>query len=105
VQRTAPQARHIRTELYRRSGDTTKSIERSHVAIRDRLRPSRAVKTTTTGQRFLEGFEAVHALRRDDVRLRALVPGYRGGRASRHQRTRAVVVAMSVLATRLTKGG
>jgi hypothetical protein len=54
---------------------------------------------------FLEGFEAVHALRRDDVRLRALVPDYRGGRASRHKRTRAVVVAMSVLATRLTKSG
>jgi hypothetical protein len=25
---------------------------------------------------FLEGFEAVRALRRDDVRLRALLPGY-----------------------------
>jgi hypothetical protein len=47
----------------------------SSVAIRDRLRPSHGLKTTATGQRFLEGFEAVHALRRDDVRLRALVPG------------------------------
>ena len=56
VQRTAPRARHIRTGLHRRRGDTTKSIERSHVAIRDRLRSSRGLKTLRTGQRFLEGF-------------------------------------------------
>ncbi len=41
VSRSAPQARHIRTGLHRRKGETTKSIERSHVAIRDRLRSSR----------------------------------------------------------------
>ena len=103
VQRTSPGARHIRTGLHRRRGETTKSIERSHVAIRDRLRSSRGLKTTATGQRFLEGFEVVRALRRDDVRLRALVPGYRPRRATRYQRARAVVAAMSVLAVRLTK--
>jgi putative transposase len=103
VERTAPRARHIRTGLHRRRGETTTSIERSHVAIRDRLRPSRGLKTTATGQRFLEGFEAVHALRRGDVRLSALVPGYRPGRATRHEQARAVVVAISVLAARLTK--
>jgi transposase-like protein len=37
VKRTAPRARHIRTGLHRRRGETTKIIERSHVAIRDRL--------------------------------------------------------------------
>jgi transposase-like protein len=76
VQRTSPGAQHIRTGLHRPRGETTKSIERSHVAIRDRLRSSRGLKTTASGQRFLEGFEAVHALRRDDVRLQGLVPGY-----------------------------
>jgi len=104
VERTAPSARHTRTGLHRRRGETTKHIERSHVAIRDRLRPSRGLKTTATGQRFLEGFEAVRALRRDDVRLKALVPGYRPRRATRYQRARAVIAAMSILAARLTKG-
>jgi transposase-like protein len=44
VERTAPRARHIRTGLHRWRGETTKSIERSHAAIRDRLRPSRGLK-------------------------------------------------------------
>lgn len=78
VKRAAPRARHIRTGLHRRQGETTKIIERSHVAIRDRLRSSRGLKTVATGQRFLEGFEMVHAMRRDHVRLHQLVPGYPG---------------------------
>ena len=103
VKRTAPRARHIRTGLHRRRGETTKSIERSHVAIRDRLRSSRGLKTVKTGQRFLEGFEVVEALRQDHVRLRRLVPGYRGRRGTSHDRTRAVVTAMSALAMGLTR--
>jgi transposase-like protein len=78
VSRTAPRTRHIRTGLHRRKRETTKSIERSRVVIRDRLRSSRGLKTVRTGQRFLEGFEAVLALRKDHVQLRRLVPGYRG---------------------------
>jgi hypothetical protein len=58
---------HIRTGLHRLTGETTKPIERSHIATRDRLRASRGLKTTATGQRFLEGFEEVQALRRGDV--------------------------------------
>ena len=50
------------------------SVERSHVAIRDRLRCSRGLKSVIAGQRFLEGFEAVQALSRGDVLLRQLVP-------------------------------
>ncbi len=53
-----PGSLHIRTGLHRLTGETTKPIERSHIATRDRLRASRGLKTTTTGQRFLEGFEA-----------------------------------------------
>jgi hypothetical protein len=56
-----------------------------------------------TGQRFLEGFEAVQALPQDHVRLRRLVPGYRGRRSTSHDRTRAVATAMSALAMGLTK--
>ncbi|HKF16629.1 MAG TPA: DDE-type integrase/transposase/recombinase, partial [Candidatus Dormibacteraeota bacterium] len=59
-----PGSLHIRTGLHRLTGETTKPIERSHIATRDRLRASRGLKTTATGQRFLEGFEAVQALRR-----------------------------------------
>ena len=56
-----PGSQHIRTGLHRLAGETTKPIERSHLATRDRLRASRGLKTTATGQRFLEGFEAVQA--------------------------------------------
>jgi hypothetical protein len=56
-----------------------------------------------TGQRFLESFEAFHALRRGTVKLRPLVPRYRTTRASVHERARAVVMAMDVLGTQLKK--
>jgi transposase-like protein len=101
--RTAPRARHIRTGLHRRNGETTKSIERSHVAIRNRLRSSRGLKTLRTGQRFLEGFEAVQALRQDHVQLHRLIRDSSGRRGISHDRTRTVVMAMSALAMSLTK--
>jgi hypothetical protein len=93
----------IRTGLHRLTGETTKPIERSHIATRDRLRASRGLKTTATGQRFLEGFEAVQALRRGDVALRCLVPGYRPQLATRGDRARAVAAAMVTLAAGLNK--
>jgi transposase-like protein len=64
VATTCPGAQHVRTGLHRVRGETTKAIERSHVPMRDRLRNSRGLKRTETGQRFLEGFEAVRRLRR-----------------------------------------
>jgi len=63
VATTCPGAQHIRTGLHRARGETTKAIERSHVLMRDRLRNSRGLKRTETGQRFLEGFETVRHLR------------------------------------------
>ena len=102
---TAPRARHVRTGLHRVRGETTKAIERSHVATRDRLRSSRGLKTVATGQRFLEGFEVMQALRRDHVRLRRLVPDYRPRRASAHDRTRAVAAAMTALAMGIVRTG
>src|SRR5262249_53178353 len=88
-----PAACHIRTGLHRARGETTKPIESSHIATRDRLRCSRGLKTVATGQRFLECFEAFQALRRGYVKLRALVPHYRPTKASPHATTRAVMVA------------
>jgi len=67
VATTCHGAQHIRTGLHRVRGETTKTIERSHVPMRDRLRNSRGLKRTETGQRFLEGFEAVRHLRRGEA--------------------------------------
>ena len=61
--------------------------------MRDRLRNSRGLKRTETGQRFLEGFEAVRHLRRGGS------PGaghlVRG--PARHARVREVVAAIHAL--------
>ena len=62
VAAACPGALHIRTGLHRARGETTKSVERSHVPLRDRLRNSRGLKRTESGQRFLEGFEALRHL-------------------------------------------
>ena len=98
-----PGSLHIRTGLHRLTGETTNPIERSHIATRDRLRASPGLKTTATGQRFLEGFEVVQALRRGDVALCCLVPGYRPQLATRGDHARAVAAAMATLAAGLNK--
>ena len=98
-----PLARHVRTGLHRRRGYTTQPIERSHVPTRDRLRGARGLRTVYTGQKFLESFEALHALRRGTVKLRALVPRYRPTQASEHEKVRTVIAAMEVLGTQLKK--
>ena len=88
-----PGALHIRTGLHRARGATTKAVERSHVPTRDRLRNSRGLKRTATGQRFLEGYEAVRHVRRGGR------PGaghlVRG--PARHARVREVVTAIHAL--------
>jgi transposase-like protein len=96
-----PFARHVRTGLHRRCGYTTQPVERSHVPTRDRLRGARGLRTIPTGQKFLESFEALHALRRGTVKLRALVPGYRPTQASEHEKVRTVIAALAVLGTQL----
>src|SRR5262249_15280405 len=98
-----PFARHVRTGLHRRRGYTTQPIERSHLPTRDRLRGARGLRTIRTGQRFLEGFEAFHALRRGAVKLRTLVPRYRPTRASMHETARTIVEAVGILGTQLKK--
>jgi transposase-like protein len=103
VQEALPDAEHVRTGLHRARGETTKPIERSHVPTRDRLRGARGVKTLATGQRFFEGFEALHALRRGHACLTALVPGYDATHVTAHERVRAVARAITALGARLTK--
>ena len=98
-----PFARHVRTGLHRRRGYTTQPVERSHVPTRDRLRSTRGLRTVHTGQRFLESFEAFHALRRGTVKLRSIVSRYRPTQESVHETTRAIVVAINVLGTLLKK--
>jgi len=98
-----PLARHVRTGLHRRRGYTTQPVERSHVPTRDRLRGTRGFRTVGTGQRFVESFEALHALRRGTVKLRSIVSRYRLTRAAVHETTRAIVVAINVLGTQLKK--
>jgi hypothetical protein len=78
-------------------------VERSHIPTRDRLRSSRGLKTLVTGQRFFDGFEALHALRRGHTWLAQLVPAYDPSQASRHDRVRAVAQAVTALGARLTK--
>ena len=96
-----PLARHVRTGLHRCRGYTTQPIERSHVPTRDRLRGTRGLRAVHTGQRFLESFEAFHALRRGMVKLRPLVPRYRPTQATEHEKVRAVSAAMEVLGNQL----
>jgi transposase-like protein len=103
AQQNLPYSQYIRTGLHRPGGETTKPIEHSHIATRDRLRASRGLKTTATGQRFLDGFEAMHALLRGEVGLRWLVPGYPPQLATRGDRTRAVAAAMATQAAELKK--
>ena len=98
-----PRARHVRTGLHRRRGYTTQPVERSHVPTRDRLQNTRGLRTVRTGQRFVESFEALHALRRGRVKLHALVPTYRPTPATEHEKARVVIAAMAVLGTQLRK--
>ncbi len=71
--------------------------KRSRVGADDVSEQSVEVKLfeTATGQRFLEGFEAVQALRRGDIALQCLVPGYRPQFATRGDNARAVALPWS----------
>ena len=103
IQAVFPEVAHVRTGSHRATGETTKPIERSHIATRDRLRASRGLKTLATGQRFFEGFEAVQALSRGKVHLEQVVPRYRAAGATPQDRARAVVVAITLLGVRLRR--
>jgi hypothetical protein len=98
VCRHAPRAVHTRTGLHRARGETTKAIERSHVPIKDRLRPMRGLRSIATGQRLLEGIEAIQAIRRGDL---LATPGISPMATSGAARARAEVAALHQLADEL----
>jgi len=102
IQRAIPTAVHVRSGLRRASGETTKPIERSHVPTRDRLRSSRGLKTLRTGQRFLEGFECLHALRGGHIRLADLLPTFSTS-TNPQDHVRTVAAALLVLGVRLNR--
>jgi transposase-like protein len=77
---------------------TTKAIERSHVPVKDRLRPMRGLGGMATGGRLLEGIEVAHGIKR----LHTVAPG-----SSRHAHTcaRAVVQTFEAIASSLRLDG
>jgi transposase-like protein len=102
IRRSVPTAVHIRSGLHRATEETTKPIERGHVPTRDRLRASRGLKTLRTGQRFLEGFECLRALRGGHIRLADLLPAFSAS-ASPQDHVRTVAAAVLVLGMRLNR--
>jgi hypothetical protein len=99
VREHAPEAVHIVTGLHRADGHpTTQPIERSHVPVKDRLRPMRGLQSLATGQRLVEGLTLAQAIRRGDVAA--------GGEASScptspHRRARHAVATFTWLAGEL----
>jgi hypothetical protein len=93
---------HVRSGLHRTGGETTKPIERSHVPTRDRLRSSRGLKTLGTGQRFLEGFECLRALRGGHIRLADPLPTFSAS-ANPQDHVRTLAAAVLVLGMRLNR--
>ena len=96
VRQHAPNAKHRRTGLHRKRALTTKPVERSHVAIKDRLRSMRGLGSVETGQRLLEGVELTQAVRRGDVR-----PPHQHPPSSVHERSRFEAATFSWLASGL----
>jgi IS6 family transposase len=102
VRRRTWRATHVRTGLHRARGDTTKAIERSHVPVKDRLRPMRGLQSVATGQCLLEGIELAHAVRRGHLRPDPSPGGPSTGRRP-HARAREAVVMFTWLANRLLR--
>jgi IS6 family transposase len=96
--RHARRAVHTRTGLHRARGEPTKAVERSHVPVTDRLRPLRGLQSIASGQRPLEGIEAVQAIRRGDRRA---TPGAPPGGTRGAARTRGDVAILHQLASGL----
>lgn len=102
VRQRVPTALHLQTGLHRAHGVTTKAIERSHVPVKDRLRPMRGLGGMATGGRLLEGIEVAHEVAHGINRLHTVAPG-----SSRHAHTcaRAVVQMFEAIASSLRLDG
>ena len=77
---------------------TTQPIERSHVPVKDRVRPMRGLHSIATGQQLVEGLTVAQAIRRGDVTMGG--GGWPLG-TSLHQRARQVVATFQWLAGEL----
>ena len=94
-------AMHVRTGLHRTSGQTTKAIERSHLPIKDRLRPMRGLHSIATGQRLLEGIELAQAIRRGDLCAATMGDGELAVKRCPYQAARQTVAIFTSLANGL----
>ena len=90
----ARRAAHFQTGLHRARGETTKPVERSHVPVKDRLRPMRGLQSIATGQCLLEGIELAHAIRHGHIAF----AGPPTAPSSAHVRARTVVATFEHLA-------
>jgi len=94
IRRHARRAAHFQTGLHRARGETTKPVERSHVPVKDRLRPMRGLQSIATGQCLLEGIELAHAIRHGHIAF----AGPPTAPSSAHVRARTVVATFEHLA-------
>jgi len=94
-----PGAVHIQSGLHRRCGPDTKPIERSHVPIKDRLRPMRGLQSIRTGQRTIEGVELARAVQRSHIM--APPDAGAGGTTGAYARARTAATTFAWLADSL----
>ena len=99
VREHAPGARQIVTGLHRAPGHaTTQPIERSHVPVKDRVRPMRGLQSIATGQWLMEGMAVAQAIHRGHMRSTGVTATELG---TPHQRARQVVAIFEELASNL----
>lgn len=96
VRRHLPAAEHVRTGLHRARGFTTKPIERSHVPVKDRLRPMRGLQSVRTGQCLIESLELARSVHRGFVAIAPI-----SLRSCVHARARASATIYAALGQRL----
>ena len=95
IREQVPHARHTQTGLHQANGPTCLPIERSHVLIKDRIRPMRGLQSICTGQSLVEGIELAGAIRRGDVQLGSLQELNRLGLSERARAVRATFDALA----------
>jgi transposase-like protein len=94
VRRRAWRAAPVRTGLHRARGATTKPIDRAHLPIKDRGRPTRGLQAIAAGQRRLEGSELAHAIRHGHLGA-STVSDSAGRHRSPHERAREAADAVT----------
>jgi IS6 family transposase len=93
VREEVPGAMHTQSGLDRKNGPNTKTIERSHIPTKDRLRPMRGLQSIRTGQRAIEGVELARSVHRGHIAMPGTPPA-----ANPHARARPVATTFDWLA-------